>query len=59
MFMPIIFTFMLGRFAVGLVIYWSWNNLLSMAQQWVIMRRTNRAKPIVRKEADAGAARSG
>ena len=40
MFMPIIFTFMLAHFAVGLVIYWSWNNLLSMAQQWVIMRRT-------------------
>ncbi|MBI3513113.1 MAG: membrane protein insertase YidC [Proteobacteria bacterium] len=43
MFMPIIFTFMLGQFAVGLVIYWSWNNLLSMAQQWVIMKRTARA----------------
>jgi len=42
MFMPIIFTFMLAHFAVGLVIYWSWNNLLSMAQQWVIMRRTRR-----------------
>ena len=40
MFMPLIFTFMLGQFAVGLVIYWSWNNLLSMAQQWVIMKRT-------------------
>ena len=39
-FMPIIFTFMLARFPAGLVIYWSWNNLLSIAQQWLIMRRT-------------------
>ena len=45
MFMPIIFTFMLAHFAVGLVIYWSWNNLLSMTQQWVIMRRVNAPKP--------------
>ncbi len=39
MFMPILFTFLLARFPVGLVIYWTWNNLLSMAQQWVIMKR--------------------
>ena len=39
MFLPIIFTFMLGRFAAGLVIYWAWSNTLSVAQQWVIMRR--------------------
>lgn len=37
--MPIVFTFMLGRFAAGLVIYWSWNNSLSVLQQYVIMRR--------------------
>jgi len=37
--MPIIFTFMLGSFASGLVIYWSWNNTLSIIQQMVIMRR--------------------
>jgi YidC/Oxa1 family membrane protein insertase len=36
--MPIIFTFMLARFPAGLVIYWTWNNLLSVAQQWLIMR---------------------
>jgi YidC/Oxa1 family membrane protein insertase len=59
MFMPIIFTFMLAHFAVGLVIYWSWNNLLSMAQQWVIMRRTALPGSAPRKEHDAGAARSG
>jgi YidC/Oxa1 family membrane protein insertase len=39
MFMPIFFTFLLARFAVGLVIYWTWNNLLSILQQWVIMKR--------------------
>lgn len=37
--MPIFFTFILGSFAVGLVIYWAWNNVLSIAQQYVIMRR--------------------
>jgi len=44
-FMPVIFTFMLARFPAGLVIYWSWNNLLSIAQQWLIMRRTHLARP--------------
>ena len=39
MFMPIMFTFMLGTFPAGLVIYWAWNNTLSMAQQWMIMRQ--------------------
>ena len=38
-FMPIFFTFLLATFPAGLVIYWTWNNLLSMAQQWFIMRR--------------------
>ena len=37
--MPLIFTFMLGSFAVGLVIYWAWNNTLSVIQQSIIMRR--------------------
>jgi len=31
-FMPLIFTFLLATFPAGLVIYWTWNNLLSMAQ---------------------------
>ncbi|MEQ9331684.1 membrane protein insertase YidC [Thalassobaculum sp.] len=39
MFLPVMFTFLLGHFAAGLVIYWTWNNLLSIAQQAVIMRR--------------------
>ncbi|MBE0581079.1 membrane protein insertase YidC [Devosia sp.] len=37
--MPIIFTFMLGTFPAGLVIYWAWNNTLSVAQQYFIMKR--------------------
>ena len=37
--MPVIFTFMLGAFPAGLVIYWTWNNILSVSQQYYIMRR--------------------
>jgi YidC/Oxa1 family membrane protein insertase len=37
--MPVMFTFLLGNFASGLVIYWAWNNLLSVTQQYIIMRR--------------------
>ena len=37
--MPLIFTFMLGSFPAGLVIYWAWNNTLSIAQQSIIMKR--------------------
>jgi len=39
MFLPIMFTFMLARFPAGLVIYWAWNNALSVLQQYVIMRK--------------------
>ncbi|MBX3582452.1 MAG: membrane protein insertase YidC [Rhizobiaceae bacterium] len=37
--MPLIFTFMLASFPAGLVIYWAWNNFLSIVQQGVIMKR--------------------
>jgi YidC/Oxa1 family membrane protein insertase len=37
--MPVIFTFMLAGFPAGLVIYWAWNNTLSVLQQSFIMRR--------------------
>jgi YidC/Oxa1 family membrane protein insertase len=37
--MPVIFTFMLAKFSAGLVIYWSWNNSLSIVQQAIVMRR--------------------
>lgn len=39
MFMPFFFTFLLGTFPAGLVIYWAWNNSLSILQQYIIMRR--------------------
>ncbi|WP_314090310.1 membrane protein insertase YidC [Shinella sp. M31] len=37
--MPLIFTFMLATFPAGLVIYWAWNNTLSIIQQGIIMKR--------------------
>jgi YidC/Oxa1 family membrane protein insertase len=39
MFLPIIFTFLLAKFPAGLVIYWAWNNTLSIIQQKIIMIR--------------------
>jgi YidC/Oxa1 family membrane protein insertase len=42
--MPVVFTFMLAHFAAGLVIYWAWNNTLSILQQRYIMRKLDRAK---------------
>jgi YidC/Oxa1 family membrane protein insertase len=56
MFMPIFFTIILAQFSAGLVIYWAWNNLLSMGQQALIMHmeakspkkpamNSNRVKP--------------
>ena len=41
MFLPIIFTFTLARFPAGLVIYWAWNNLLSISQQRFLMWKMN------------------
>ena len=43
-FMPLFFTFLLATFPAGLVIYWTWNNLLSIAQQWYIMQSMKKAK---------------
>jgi YidC/Oxa1 family membrane protein insertase len=37
--MPVIFTFTLGSFASGLIIYWSWSNFLSVIQQGVMMKK--------------------
>ena len=44
--MPVIFTFTLAQVAVGLMIYWAWNNVLSIIQQYVIMRRFKVENPI-------------
>jgi len=43
MLLPIVFTYMLAAFPAGLVIYWAWNNLLSIGQQWAIMHRAGAA----------------
>jgi len=40
MFMPIFFTFMFINFPSGLVLYWLVNNILSMAQQYYIQKKT-------------------
>jgi YidC/Oxa1 family membrane protein insertase len=45
-FMPLIFMFSISQVAVGLVIYWSWSNVLTIAQQYVIMRRFKVDNPI-------------
>jgi YidC/Oxa1 family membrane protein insertase len=53
-FLPILFTFMLAPFSAGLVIYWAWSNILSIAQQYTIMRR--HGTPIGNKPKAAAAA---
>jgi YidC/Oxa1 family membrane protein insertase len=42
--MPIVFGVMFAFFPAGLVLYWAVNGLLSLAQQWVILRRVEGAK---------------
>src|SRR5262249_25286923 len=41
MIMPLVFTFISFNFPSGLVLYWLVNNLLSMAQQWYMLRSDN------------------
>lgn len=50
--LPLIFTFVMAQFSAGLVLYWTWNNILSIAQQWVIMNREEK------RQAAAKAARN-
>ncbi|MGQ0665183.1 MAG: membrane protein insertase YidC [Pseudomonadota bacterium] len=57
--MPVIFTVMLASFPVGLVIYWAWNNVLSIAQQWAIMRRAAAGVKAVVKPAAKPAGKPG
>lgn len=56
MFMPILFTFMFLNFPSGLVLYWLVNNVLSIAQQYLIDRRARLAGPVA---AEPKAARKG
>ena len=44
--MPLIFMFTISGVAVGLVIYWAWSNVLSIVQQYIIMRRFKVDNPI-------------
>jgi YidC/Oxa1 family membrane protein insertase len=39
MMLPAMFIFLFATFPAGLVIYWTWNNVLSIGQQWAIMKR--------------------
>ncbi len=44
--MPVIFTFVVTPLAAGLIIYWTWSNVLTILQQYVIMRRFKVDNPI-------------
>ncbi len=41
-FLPIMFLFLFATFPAGLVIYWTWNNILSIGQQWIILKKTKK-----------------
>ena len=41
--MPIMFTVLFLFFPAGLVLYWLVNNLLSMAQQFYVIKQTEKA----------------
>ena len=43
-FMPVMMTFLLGHLASGLVIYWTWSNILSMTQQYALRFKAKKGK---------------
>jgi YidC/Oxa1 family membrane protein insertase len=45
-FMPIMFTFILAQYSVGLLIYWTWSSLITILQQYAMMRRFKVDNPI-------------
>jgi YidC/Oxa1 family membrane protein insertase len=45
-FMPIMFTFIMAQYAVGLLIYWTWSSLITIIQQYIMMRRFKVDNPI-------------
>ena len=57
--MPVIFTFMLGSFPAGLVIYWTWNNFLSVLQQIPDHEKGGREDRVVRQSAQGFFAQGG
>ena len=50
--LPIIFLFLFARFPAGLVVYWTWNNVLSIGQQWLIMRRMGITRKSLAEDAE-------
>ncbi len=52
MFLPLLFLFMFAQFPAGLVVYWTWNNVLSIGQQWLIMRRMGITKATLQADAE-------
>jgi YidC/Oxa1 family membrane protein insertase len=44
--MPLLFTFIMAQFAIGLLVYYTWSNCLTVLQQYVIMRRFKVDNPI-------------
>jgi YidC/Oxa1 family membrane protein insertase len=44
--MPLMFVFIMGRYPAGLLIYWTWSQFLSIAQQYFIMHRYKAENPI-------------
>ncbi|MBX3483941.1 membrane protein insertase YidC [Phenylobacterium sp.] len=46
--MPILFTFIMAQFPIGLLLYYTWSNILTALQQYVIMRRFKVDNPIDR-----------
>jgi YidC/Oxa1 family membrane protein insertase len=53
MFLPVMFTFMLAKFAAGLVIYWALSNVLSIAQQWALLKMDNSKREAKEAEREA------
>jgi YidC/Oxa1 family membrane protein insertase len=43
-FLPLMFTFMMAKVAVGLIVYWTFSNILGLAQQWFIMHKAGERK---------------
>jgi YidC/Oxa1 family membrane protein insertase len=45
-FMPIMFTFIMAQYSVGLLIYWTWSSVITILQQYIMMRRFKVDNPI-------------
>jgi YidC/Oxa1 family membrane protein insertase len=43
-FLPLLFTFMMAKVAVGLIFYWTFSNIIGLGQQWFIMHKAGGRK---------------